>query len=341
MLITSEINVRYLTGFTGDSSYLLLSPDEKLILSDRRYEEQLANECSSYQLVVRGPGKLMLELCRDVLQERSPLRLGIESDHITFGLAQAIKATVESIELVGQSGLVESLRSCKDADELNILRRAVALAESAFLQVRSEMKPDWTELQVAWRLEQAVREGGGEKLGFPAIVAVGSASALPHYQSGRRRLGEHPLLLIDWGAKLDGYTSDLTRTIALGEISAELRQVHAIVVAAHDAAIATIRPGVAFETVDAAARSVIDAAGYGPRFSHGLGHGIGLEIHEFPRFAAGQTGTLQAGMVVTVEPGIYLPGVGGVRVEDDCLVTADGCEVLSTLPTGLECAAQV
>jgi Xaa-Pro aminopeptidase len=335
-LVTSEINVRYLTGFTGDSTYLLITPQSQVLLSDRRYEEQLTTECPGFPAAIRGPGKSMLTLCQEVLSAEKISHLAIEAEHISYALAREVINILPTAKVEGVTGFVESLRSIKDASELAILRRAVKLAEAAFLKVRQEMKPTWSELEVAWRLEHYVREGGGEKLGFPAIVGVGPGSALPHYHPGRRKLAEHPLLLIDWGAKLEGYTSDLTRTIATGPLSAELQRVHAVVRAAHDAAIAVIAPGMTFEAIDAAARQVIIDAGYGERFSHGLGHGIGLQVHEFPRMAAGQLGTLQPGMVITVEPGIYIPSLGGVRIEDDCLVTENGCEILSSLPTGLE-----
>ncbi len=341
LLVTEVHNVRYLTGFTGDSSYLWITAADAVILSDRRYEEQLTNECPDLRHAIRGPSKSMHELTLEIVRSSDVEKVAIEEEHVSWGMVRRLQNDLSPRELVGASGLVEKLRACKDPAEIEIIRRAVKLAEVAFRKTLAEMTPDWTELQVAWRLEHWVREGGGEKLGFPAIVAVGSSAALPHYHSARRRLNEDPLLLIDWGARLDGYTSDLTRTIAMGNVSEQMRRVHDIVVGAHDAAIAAIRPGATFEEIDGTARKYISDAGYGEYFGHGLGHGIGLQVHEHPRMAAGQKGILQPGMIVTVEPGVYLPGVGGVRVEDDVLVTETGHEVLSCLPTGLEVRGQV
>jgi Xaa-Pro aminopeptidase len=334
ILVSEPHHVRYLTGFTGDSSYLLLTSQQRIILSDRRYEEQLAQECSGFELAIRGPEKLMPQLCQETLLGCGYQQIGVEEDHLSAGFLRRLRETMAKaqVELVSTVGLVESLRACKDEQEISILRRAVEIAEMAFEQTLAEVQPDWSELQVAWRLEHHVRNLEGEGLGFPAIVASGPGAALPHYQTCRRKIGDHPLLLVDWGAKYEGYTSDLTRTVWLNTPGEEMQRVFDIVQEAHDTAIAAIRPGVSFEEVDRAARLVIERAGYGTHFNHGLGHGIGLQIHEYPRMAANQKGLLEVGMVVTVEPGIYLPGIGGVRIEDDCLVQGNGCDVLSRLP---------
>ncbi len=269
--------------------------EDAVLLSDRRYEDQLASECPSIRTRIRGPGKTMQQLLLETFEAAGVSRMGIEEEHVAWSMYKRLASDLTTVKWLGVAGVVEKMRARKDAGELAILRRAVRLAETAFEKTVAELTPDWTELDVAWRLEHWVRQGGGEKLGFPAIVASGPSAALPHYHPHDKRIGDHPLLLIDWGAKLDGYTSDLTRVVCLGELSAECRRIHEVTLAAHDAAIAAIAPGKTFEQIDKAAREVIEGAGYGERFSHGLGHGIGLQVHEHPRMAAGQKGILEPG----------------------------------------------
>ena len=235
------------------------------------------------------------------------------------------------------SGLVEELRSVKDAEEIAEIRAAVRLAERAFSSVIPGLTGDMTERDVAHALEAQIRRFGGQGHAFEPIVAVGDRAALPHYTPGRRTLSESGLLLIDWGARgAGGYRSDLTRTFATGKLSAKMEKVHGIVLEALTKATAAIRPGAKASEVDAVGRGVIEQAGFGKYFGHGLGHGIGLQVHEGVRLSTISTDVLKVGQIVTVEPGIYLPGVGGVRIEDDVLVTRDGFEVLSTLPRELQ-----
>ena len=222
------------------------------------------------------------------------------------------------------------MRATKDEHEIAEIREAIQIAVRSFEQLREFAKATHTERESAFELEAAVRRFGGERLSFPAIVAVGDRAALPHYRPGDRQMGEHPLLLIDWGADTSGgYKSDLTRTMWRGEPTPQFQEIYSTVRRAQAAAIDAIRPGRTGVEVDKIARDVIADAGYGERFGHGLGHGIGLDIHEQPRLAPNASTVLKAGMVVTVEPGIYLPHWGGVRIEDDVLVTQQGCEVLS------------
>jgi Xaa-Pro aminopeptidase len=342
LLVTSEVNVRYLTGFTGDSTFLLVTETEATLLSDRRYEEQIAAECPHLAAEIRGPDKPMLQLVRQVWESVSAhqpsLRFGLEAEHVSWSLASQISDTVAPGACEATTGVVESLRQIKDAEEIDRLRRAVAVAEGAFRSVVEGLHSDQTERELAYALEAAIRERGGSGCGFPPIVAVGANAARPHAQPGANRLSQSPLLLVDWGALLEGYTSDLTRVLFTGLPTDAMAEVYGIVLEAQQAAIAAIGAGVPLCQVDAAARDTIAAAGYGDRFGHGLGHGIGLQVHEAPRMASTQEELLQAGMVVTVEPGIYLPGQFGVRLEDDVLVTETGCEVLSKLPKGLEAA---
>ena len=232
--------------------------------------------------------------------------------------------------------MVEELRAIKDRDEIAEIRRAVRIAEQAFGVVRASLRPEMSEKQIANLLDSQIRMFGGDGLSFDPIVAVGERAALPHGVATEKRVAEADLLLVDWGAWYGGYLSDLTRVLVTGKISPKLERVYEVVREAQRRAIDCIRPGVQMDAVDAAARNFIAAAGFGKNFGHGLGHGIGLEIHESPRIAKNTQQPLRPGMVVTVEPGIYIQGWGGVRIEDDVLVTRSGHEVLSSVTKDLE-----
>ena len=262
--------------------------------------------------------------------------MGYEADSVTVSLCNDLAAGVDSCTLVGVSGLVEGLRTIKDRHEIERTRVACDLARRAFEVVRAKITLDMTELEVAAELEYQARRFGGKCLSFPPIVGVGPRAALPHGSPTARRIGASDFTLIDWGVNEGLYRSDLTRILTTSKISAKLRKLYGIVLEAQLAGIAAIGPGVSCEQVDRAARKVIEQAGYAKYFGHGLGHGTGLEIHEAPRFAHGQKTLLRPGMIVTVEPGIYLPGWGGIRIEDDVLVTREGSEVLTHVPKELD-----
>lgn len=339
LLVTCEANVSYLTGFSGDSSYLLIGPEHERIISDFRYVTQLEEECPGLETYIRPTDVKLPEAAIKVLKDARLGRLGIEGQAMTVELLGLLSQAVEGVQFVAVNSAIENeLRSIKDADEIAEIRDAVRLAVRGFEFLKALLTPDLTERQAAFELEHAVRRMGAERLSFPAIVAVGDRAALPHYRAGDRRIGDDGLVLVDWGAETRRrYKSDLTRTLVTGRVNARLEKVYQTVLDAQQAAISAIRPGVKCCDVDQIAREVISSAGFGKRFGHGLGHGIGLDIHEQPRLAPKSPTELKAGMVVTVEPGIYLPGWGGVRIEDDVLVTRDGCEVLSaSLPKRLD-----
>ncbi len=243
---------------------------------------------------------------------------------------------VPKTNFVANRGMVESLRERKDRDELAAIQRAIQYAESAFLEVRSKLTGDMTEKQVADDLEFAMRRAGAASSAFRTIVGVGPRAALPHGIPSSRKIRENPFVLIDWGAREGLYVSDLTRVLATSTLPSKFERIYHVVLAAQQAAIRAIRPGALMSEIDAVARSTIEQAGFGRRFTHGLGHGFGLQVHESIRLSKGQDRPLASGMVVTVEPGIYIPGYGGVRIEDDCLVTGSGCRVLTTLPRELD-----
>jgi Xaa-Pro aminopeptidase len=336
LLVTNFKNVTYLTGFTGDDSYLLVGKQGDVLISDQRYTTQLEEECPGLELAIRGPGSKMLEFTAKVLEKAKATRLGVEGDSITVGVRDALAKALPKVELVPTSGWVEELRIIKDKEEIDRTRRACDQARRAFEVVRAKLTPEMTELQVAAELEYQARQFGAKGLSFEAIVAVGTRAALPHARPTTKRIGEDAFTLIDWGVNEGLYMSDLTRMVPTAKISPKLRKLYGVVLKAQLAGIEAIRPGATCEEVDRAARSVIEKAGYGKEFGHGLGHGVGLEIHEAPRLAQGQTRELKPGMIITVEPGIYFPEWGGIRIEDDVLVTRNGHEVLTSVTTDLD-----
>ena len=336
MLVTDFINVTYLTGFTGDDSYLLLREDGVTVLSDPRYTTQLEEQCPEVDLLIRQPGTSMLEALRKVLESAKVSRLAIEGDSMTVSLRDRLVVELRNLEIVPTSGLVERLRRIKDKEEIAQIREAIRYAEKGFGVLRATLGPEKTEKQIADELEYRMRQFGARGCGFPSIVAVGARSALPHAQPGGRTIGSSDFVLVDWGADGGLYRSDLTRVLITGKISPKLERVYRVVLKAQLEAIAAIRPGIASNEVDQVAREIIAQAGFGRYFGHGLGHGLGMQVHEGPRLATNSHTILRPGMVVTVEPGIYLPGWGGVRIEDDVLVTKTGHEVLSSVSKSWE-----
>ncbi len=336
LLVTNFTNVTYLTGFTGDDSYLLVTRSDDILISDQRYTTQLEEECPGLELSIRGPGVKMLDFTAKVIGKSKAAKLGFEADSMTVGLRDALAKHLAKIEFAPTSGWVEELRLIKDKDEIDRTRRACDLARRTFEVVRAKLTQDMTEQQVANELEYQARQFGAKGMSFQSIVAVGPRAALPHARPTARRIGENDFTLIDWGVNEGLYMSDLTRVLATARISPKLRKLYGVVLKAQQAGIDAVRPGATCEEVDRAARTVIEKAGYGKEFGHGLGHGIGLEIHEAPRLAQGQTRELKPGMIVTVEPGIYFPGWGGIRIEDDVLVTRGGHEVLTNVPKELD-----
>lgn len=336
LIVSHPPNVTYLTGFTGDATHLLIGPKKTVLVSDSRFETQIADECPGLAAEIRTAKTTTADFLADILKKSGLSRIGFESAYTTVGTFDDLKEKLAGISLTASSGLVEELRQIKDSEEITAIREAIYLAERGYAVLRSLLLPDMTEREAAHELEHAMRRFGALRAAFEPIIGVGPQSALPHYRAGLKPLGESPFVLIDWGAvEPGGYHSDLTRVIATSKIPPKLDKLHRVVMNARQAALDAIRPGVACHQVDAAARKVIEDAGFGKYFGHGLGHGIGLEIHESTRFSPLSKDTLQSGMVLTVEPGIYVPGFGGVRLEDDILVTREGYEVLSSVPLEL------
>jgi Xaa-Pro aminopeptidase len=340
LLITGPANVTYLTGFTGDSSALVLTAERTILLSDPRYVGQIADECPELETYIRSPQRTVPQAMGDLLDKLGVSQVGCESNHLNLADAQTLRDNAPSVDWKPEAGRVEKLRMVKDDLELVLLREAIRVAENAFAAFRATLRPDDTEKDLADQLEALVRRCGGVACAFAPIVAVGTRAALPHCPPTQRRVHEAGLLLVDWGARLaSGYHSDLTRVFDTHRTSFSdpasrdrLSQIYAIVRRAQQAAMDAVRPGVKACEVDRAARAVIEEAGFGNHFGHGLGHGIGLQIHEPPFLRSTSEVVMVEGMVVTLEPGIYLPEWGGVRIEDDIRVTADGCEVLTSVP---------
>lgn len=343
-LIAHLPNIRYLSGFTGHDSFLLVTADQLILLTDGRYITQAQEECPKVAVAlvdmkrhvnkeVKGAGGHTMNLLEQ-LHEHKIKTLFYEPVRMSAQQYVALQTVLQKIKLEPQSGVVEKLREVKSAAEIVCLRNAIQLAQSAFRTLKREIRPGLSERDVSAELRYImVRRLRAEDQSFDIIAASGPNAALPHAFPSERKLGAGEVLKLDWGARLDGYHSDLTRTFFLPPVpvNGDLRKIHDVVLRAQEAAIAKIKPGVKWSEVDRAARSVIEAAGFGQYFIHGLGHGIGLEIHEGPRLNSTSEQKAQVGNVVTVEPGIYLPGVGGVRIEDDVLVTKGGHEVLSSL----------
>ncbi|HEY8395002.1 MAG TPA: Xaa-Pro peptidase family protein [Thermaerobacter sp.] len=327
--VGSPANRRYLSGFTGSSGWLLITADRAELWTDFRYLEQAAAQAPAFEVVRHEP---------DVYQhlgrragELGLTRLGFERDHLTYGQWERLRAGLpDTVELVPVAGWVEELRRVKDPGEIAAIRQAARIADEALLEVLAGLRPGMTEREVALQLEFAMRRRGAEGVAFDFIVASGPRSSLPHGLASERVIEEGDLVTIDYGAVYAGYASDCTRTVVIGRAGQRQREIYDIVLEAQRRAMAAVRPGATGADVDRAAREVIEAAGYGEHFGHATGHGVGLEVHEGPRLAAtAGDQVLAPGMVVTVEPGIYLPGWGGVRIEDLVVVTEDGGEVLT------------
>ncbi len=334
LLVTNLINVRYLTGYTGSNGVALIGPQTRTFITDFRYVEQAAAEVDASFDRVRAPQDL-LEAVGEALPS-GELRVGFEDTHVSVRTRDRLDELLDDhIELVGAGGLVERLRVVKDADEIERIGAATALADASFQRLVDSGLLGRTERELALALEQDMRVHGARRPSFDAIVAGGPHGALPHAQPRDVPIGRGELVVIDWGAKLDGYCSDCTRTVAAGEPGDEARRVYELVLEAQLAGLRAVKAGASGPQVDGVARGLIDQAGHGEQFGHGLGHGVGLDVHEAPRLSQRSEDELVAGNIVTVEPGVYLPGRFGVRIEDLVAVTADGCDILTSVTKDL------
>jgi Xaa-Pro aminopeptidase len=331
LLISNPVNLTYLTGFSGDSSCLILARKKAILVSDARFTTQIEEECPDLDAYIRPPAQSIHQALVQVLAGMRCRAVGFESGYTSVADLDALREKLPAISWKAGADRVEKLRALKDPSEIAQIRQAISMAERAFSMFLAMIRPEDTEKDLADNMELYLRRSGAKSASFPTIVAAGERAALPHAPPTERKVGEEGLLLVDWGASGPFYKSDLTRVLATRRISPKLEKVYMVVVSAQARAIAAIRPGARAKDVDAEARTTISRAGFGQFFGHGLGHGLGLAVHEAPAVRQNSTAILEPGMVVTVEPGIYLPGWGGVRIEDDVLVTGDGCEVLTHL----------
>ena len=336
ILISDLNNIRYLTGFTGTAAYLLISPQQQILASDARYTIQLEQECPGLEIDIRDVASSLLDSADRLVKSFGWQQLAIESGHLSKADFDELQTRMPSVKLVGTTQVVQRLRMIKDESEVAAIRKSIQINELAFQNAVAAATPQQTEREFGFVLEAEMRNLGAQGFAFDPIVGVGPRAALPHARPSDFKLGSASNFLVDWGANVNGYLSDLCRMVITGDPEPKFVEIYEIVLRAQMAAIEQIRPGVEARAVDQVARSVIEAAGFGEFFQHGTGHCFGLEIHENPYISPSSDTILAPGMVLTIEPGIYLPKIAGVRIEDDVLVTDSGYEVLSNLPKALE-----
>ena len=333
LVVSSAANIRYLSGFTGSNGLMLLLPERVVLFTDPRYKLQAASETA---VEVRVERASLLLAAAKWIRRKSIRRIGYEKNNISHQAFLALDDPLPgSARLIPIAGLVETLRMVKSPGEIGLIRRSVQTNSEAFAQTLARVRPGITEIDLAAELEYRMRRLGAEKPAFDSIVASGPRSAFPHASPSRNRLAKSGLLLIDMGAMREGYASDMTRMAFLGRPSAKIRKLYSAVLEAQLAALAAVREGVTAESIDRTARRVLRAHDLDRVFVHATGHGLGLEIHEMPKLGKGDETPLRAGMAVTIEPGVYLQELGGIRIEDTVAVTRTGCEVLTATPKEL------
>ncbi len=332
LIVACPYNRRYLSGFSGSNGLLLISSSVRILATDFRYYEQAEAEAGDYTLFKTNNG--IDEWFGSLISELKPDKLGFESKHVSFAtftsMKKAIKKAGLKTQLVSTKGMVEALRSLKDKAEIECINKAVSISDEVINHLVELAEPGMTEIGLAWEIEKYMRQAGSQTFSFEVICASGPNSALPHAKPSNRviRVGEP--VVIDLGARIDGYTSDITRTICFGKPDSYFKKLYNIVYSAQQAAINGIVAGMSASDADSLARNIIEREGYGQNFGHGLGHGIGLDVHESPTLNPSSLERLEAGMVFTVEPGIYVPDWGGIRIEDDALLLSDRLEVLTS-----------
>jgi len=328
LLLTNLINIRYISGFTGSTATVVITADQAVILVDSRYVLQASKECPGFDVTLYSGD--VLKAAADIINEVSPNRLGFEPDYMTYSIHRKLRRLIaRGTRLIGVKGIVEKLRMVKDEGEVEIIRRAAAVADECFSHIVKWVKPGMTEREIALEIDIFMRKQGAEKQSFDTIAAAGPNAARPHHQPTDAVLQKGQMLKLDFGAVVDGYCSDLTRTIFMGEPDERQCEVYNVVLEAQLAAIDAIAPGKKGKEIDAVAREYIQSKGYGDYFGHGLGHSLGLSVHDGAGLSPTNEAILEPGMALTVEPGIYIEDWGGVRIEDDVVVTDSGVEVLT------------
>ncbi|WP_027363469.1 M24 family metallopeptidase [Desulfotruncus alcoholivorax] len=330
MLVMQPENRLYLSGFTGSSGAVLVTENKSFLVTDFRYIEQAQQQ--SPHLEIYKLRETTEDTLADIAGSLGLKSVAFEADYISYHFYEKLKCKLKGVELIPVTGVVEQNRQVKDSSELLAIARSMSLLDDGFNYICGRIKPGTSEKEIELELETYLRKKGASGPAFPFIIASGPRSSLPHGTATDRVIGYGDLITLDYGVVFDNYNSDMTRTVAVGEPPAELKKIYSIVLEAQLAGLAAVKAGVTASSADGAARQVIESYGYGEYFGHGTGHGVGLAVHEAPRLSSRDNTVLREGMVVTVEPGIYLPGVGGVRIEDSVVVEKDGCRVLTKSP---------
>ncbi len=328
-LVTSETNLRYLTGLTGEG-LAIISTDQPVVVTDRRYEVEAGDELADCEVIFAEQGHL--QSVAERLDDRGTYRVGFESQHLTYAGHQKLSELAAEVQLTPTEHVVEKRRAIKEAREIAFLRRAAQVIDEALQVILATLTVGVSEREVALQLREQISYAGGDDVSFDPVVAFAERSAAAHAVAGNRKLAPGDVVLLDAGAKVDGYCSDMTRTVTMGEPGEKFSEVYRVVQQAQQAALAVVAPDVPAAEVDAQARAVIDGSEYQGKFGHSVGHGVGLEVHELPRLGKNSEDVLAAGQVVTIEPGIYLPEWGGIRLEEMVLVTKQGAEPLTQTP---------
>ncbi len=332
LLFINICNIRYLTGFTGSDGALIVFQDEGCFLTDSRYSTQASIEVPDFRNVIyQEKGSAITS----AIKEKGAKRVGFEAENMTVAFCKTLSDLMPDVEMVPIGRELDNLRIIKDESEIQLLDRTAGIASDSLLGILETLKPDICERDFALDLEFAMKRAGADDKAFDFIVASGERGALPHGKASGKKINSSELVTIDFGAVRQGYCSDETVTVAIGTPDKKQRDIYQIVKDAHDFALESVKPGITCKELDAKARDHIENKGYGKYFGHGLGHGVGLEIHEKPVISFRSDGLVEEGMVFTIEPGIYLPGWGGVRIEDTVCVTAEGCRVLTRIPKDL------
>lgn len=326
LLVFGLVNIRYLSGFTGSDGVLFLSPHDRRLLCDSRYTLQASGEAS---LCTVSEYKSKLEGIASQLAKNGYRRVAFDAETVTVSLFNSLTMALPDVQFIPLADQLDQLRSVKAPEEIDLISLSANIASSAFEELLPLVKPGVSERKLAFELEILMKRKGADEKAFEFIVASGERGALPHGRPTNRLLSAGEMVTIDFGACVSGYNSDETVTVAVGEPDERLLRVYEVVKKAHDLAISAVRPGIDCRSLDSIAREHIESCGFGEFFGHGLGHGVGLEVHEKPTVSFRSSQTVEEGMIFTVEPGIYIPGLGGVRIEDLVQVTADGCHVLS------------
>ncbi len=333
LLVTEITHVHYLSGFSGSNGMVLLVPPKAYFLTDFRYMVQAQKEVKSCNVII-ADRELTSELPKLPVFSRK-VRLGVESAFVSLKLQAKLKELLPRVDFRAAENLVESLMLVKDGEEIRRIKKAVRISDQAFSEILDYLKPGIREKDIALELEYIMRTSGADGVAFNTIVASGQRSSMPHGIASNRKLRKGDFVTMDFGASFQGYASDITRTVVLGKATSKQKKIYEIVLGAQKKACRSVKPGIACSRLDAVAREEIMKAGYGDNFGHGLGHGIGMAVHDQPVLNPRSSDTLREGMVITIEPGVYIPNWGGVRIEDDVLVTSSGGQVLSKSPKDL------